>query len=297
MGTTRVDSVERGSETKAALFMVVSALSFSIMQMAVKYTAKTVPVFEQVFFRNFVMLLISLVSLKIGHKPVYRDRKNLGILFLRGFFGMLGVVLYFYATKHLPSADAAILQKSSPFFVAIFSFFILGERLTKSEILAFLIAFAGAIFVTKPQWGKINLPSLAGLCSAIFAALAYVMIAALKGKEDSFTIMFAFSFVTTVCMLPFLLMHFYMPTFQEILGLCMIAITGAAGQYFLTRSYMSAAPGIVSIYNYTNVVFSALLGYFIFNDRIDAMSAIGITLIFSAAYYVYRVKMKVIAKH
>ncbi|MDO5716927.1 MAG: DMT family transporter [Tissierellia bacterium] len=278
------------NDRKAALYMMLSAFSFSFMQMAVKFTSQSVPVYEQVFVRNLIMLVIATVSLKMAGKPLYRDKKNFKGLFFRGFFGMIGVLLYFYATKHLPSADAAILQKSSPFFVAIFSVLFLKERITKLEVLAFVIAFAGTIFVTKPSLSHLSLPSLAGLFSAIFAALAYVIISTLKGKEDNFTIMLSFSVITTVFMLPLVIFQFYLPSFVEILGLLAIGTAGAFGQYFLTKSYTMAQPGIVSIYNYTNVIFSAVLGYIFFRDTIDTMSFIGIVLIFGAAYLVYKSK-------
>lgn len=271
--------------------MCLSALSFSLMQMAVKFTSANVPVYEQVFFRNFIMLIISVIALKIQKKPFLRDKSNLLKLFNRGFFGMLGVVLYFYATKYLPSADAAILQKSSPFFVAIFAFFLMKERLTKVEIVAFIIAFAGTIIVTKPGIQGINLPSLSGLLSAMFAAVAYVIIAMLKNKEDSFTIMLSFSLVTSIFMLPFVIKNPYLPNYIEWMGLIAIGIFGALGQYFITLSYSMANAGKVSIFNYTSVIFSAILGYIFFGDTIDYISLIGIIFVFFAAYLVYNEKM------
>lgn len=277
---------------RAALYMIISALSFAFMQIAVKFTAASIPVLELVFMRNLFLIFTSIISIKKHKAPVVRDKKNIPLLFARGFFGMLGVVLYFIATKYLPSAEASILQKSSPFFVAIFAALFLKDKMTKIDVASMVIAFIGVIFVTKPTGVDVNIYSLFALLSAIFAAAAYVCISALKGKESSETIMFSFGIVTVVCILPFMLRDFVVPNLTEALGLIAIGIGGALGQYFLTLSYMMAPAGRVSIYNYSSVVFAAILGYFAFGDTIDIYSAVGILIIFIAAYLPFREKNK-----
>lgn len=272
---------------KASLLMILSAFFFSIMQIAVKFTASTVPVSELVFMRNFVMLLAAgFVAIK-NKKPLYKDKKNLPLILGRGIFGMFGVYLYFIGTKYLPSAEASVLQKSSPFFVFIFSYFAMKEPITRLDMIALIIAFAGVLFITKPSASGFNKYAVLALLSGVFAAAAYTCIGMLKGKEESHTIMLSFAIVTCLCMLPLMIRDFKVPNTKEILGLIVIGICGMLGQYFLTYAYMYAPAGRVSIFNYTSVLFTSIIGYFAFGDIIDLYSGIGIILIFIGAYIAY----------
>lgn len=278
---------------KASIFMLLSAFSFSIMQIAVKYTAQTIPVAELVFMRNFVMLLVAGAITIKNKKPLYKDKKNLPLILGRGIFGMLGVFLYFQATKYLPSAEASVLQKSSPFFVAIFAYITMKEPMSKADIISMIVAFTGVLFVTKPSASGFNNYAIIALLSGVFAAMAYTCIGMLKGREESHTIMLSFAIVTCICMIPLMIGDFKVPNLKEIIGLAIVGICGMLGQWFLTFAYMMAPAGKVSIFNYTTVIFTSILGYFIFGDKIDLFSGIGILLIFIGAYVAYVGKNKV----
>lgn len=276
---------------KASILMLLSAFSFAIMQMAVKYSAQTVPVVELVVMRNLILVFTSVISLKKQGKPFVRDKKNIPKLFLRGFFGMLGVLLYFIATKYLPTAEAAILQKSSPFFVVVFAAILLKEKVTKIDVISLLLAFVGVAIITKPT-GDFNIYSIVAFLSALFAAMAYVIIGMLKGKEEGETVMLAFGLVTVVLLAPFMVKGFKVPNAKEALGMLMVGIGGACGQYFLTKSYLMAPASKVSIYNYSSVVFSSIFGYFLFGDKIDFATGIGMVLVFVAALISFKSTQK-----
>nr|WP_075574024.1 DMT family transporter [Ezakiella massiliensis] len=276
---------------KASILMLLSAFSFAIMQMAVKYSAQTVPVVELVVMRNLFLVFTSIISLKKQGKPYVRDKKNIPKLFLRGFFGMLGVLLYFIATKYLPTAEAAILQKSSPFFVVVFAAILLKEKVTKIDVISLILAFVGVAIITKPT-GDFNIYSIVAFLSALFAAMAYVIIGMLKGKEEGETVMLAFGLVTVVILAPFMIKGFKVPNAKEALGMIMVGIGGACGQYFLTKSYLMAPASKVSIYNYSSVVFSSIFGYFLFGDKIDFATGIGMVLVFVAALISFKSTQK-----
>lgn len=277
---------------KASLLMLLSAFSFSIMQIAVKYTSKTIPVPELVFIRNFAMLLFAGYIAYKNRIPLISDKKNIPLVLGRGIFGMFGVLLYFYGTKYLPSAEASVLQKSSPFFVAIFAYITMKEPMSKADILSMIIAFIGVVIVTKPSPSSFNVYGILALLSGIFAAMAYTCIGMLKGKESNTTIMLSFAIVTCVCMIPPMFFQFKLPNLEEAIGLAIIAITGMLGQWFLTIAYTNAPAGKVSIFNYTTVIFTSIMGYILFGDIIDKSSGIGIILIFIGAIIAYISKNK-----
>ena len=274
-------------KTKGILCMIASALAFSLMQIAVKLTSENVSIFLQVVFRNFLLAAFSIVMLKKNKKKLIPVKEHRVALFFRGFLGLFGVVLYFYATKNLATANAAILQKSSPFFVMIFAAIFLNEKLKKVHILSLVVAFLGAYFVTNPSGGYNIIPALAGIFSAVFAAGAYTIIGKLGKSENPYRIMLAFGAVTCICLVVPLIMTYQRPLPIDWLWLVLIGAFGGLGQYLLTIAYLYAPAGEVSIYNYTSVIFSAVLGFIIFKDKIEPIEFLGIFLILLSALILF----------
>lgn len=273
---------------KALLLMLLSTASMSLMQLVVKLSGGVFPLWEQVFVRNFVTLIIGFLMAQKGGMPLFGHRENRGVLMLRAVLGFIGVAGYFYATSRIDLADASLLHRSSPFFVIIFSVIFLAKPLLQSELIGLILAFIGAILVINPTFANINLgPSLIGLISAAGAGGAYVAIAALKGKEKNGTILFFFSLVSCVLSAVFGFRTFVLPHGQQWLMLAGIGMFAAIGQLTLTQAYKMANPGEVSVINYFGIVFSAILGLVFFGEVPGGRSIIGILCVFAAALLIY----------
>lgn len=271
--------------------MLLSTLSFSVMQLIVKLSSGTIPVMEQVFARNLITLFIALSMIIKTKVPAFGRKENQPALLGRAVLGYIGVVGYFYATTHMNVADASLLHRSSPFFTIIFAAIFLKERLKRIHIIALLIAFTGALLVINPSFNleKIT-PALMGIMSAIVSGAAYVLISFLKGKESNATIIFVFSIVSCILSLIFGVTSFAVPTAMDLLMLLGIGLTAGYGQITLTQAYSMTAPGEVSIINYVGIVFSAILGLVFLNEAVSVRSLVGMILIFAAALLLYFIK-------
>lgn len=267
---------------KAIIYMILSTLSFSIMQLIVKISASTIPVMQQVFARNAVILIITIVAIIKLKENIIPNKKVIIPLLLRSIFGYLGVISFFYATKTMNLADASLIQKTSPFWTTFLGFLILKEKVLKIQWIAIIIAIIGSIFVIKPELNSNFFQISVALGSAIFAALAYTMIGHLKGKVSGSIIIFYFSLLSTVFS-SFFIMTFKIPNIYELIMLILIGIFAGFGQFFLTKSYTQAPISTVSIYSEFGIVFSYLFGLFILNEIIDLYSIIGILLVIIAS--------------
>lgn len=168
---------------RAVLYMLISALSFAFMGAAVK-GAGDLSVFQKVFFRNLVMVLIIAWTMRSGGAAAYLGaRENRKYLLFRSLLGLGGVVCYFYTLSNLNLADATMLNKLSPFFVTLFAALFLGERLSRLQIPALVLAFSGALLIIKPRFDFSVLPALAGAASVLLAGGAYTVIRFLKGRK------------------------------------------------------------------------------------------------------------------
>ena len=274
-----------------ALLIIFSALSFSVMEIAVKISGSRIPVMEQVFARNFITLFISGFVMIKNREKFFPDKNNIVSIVCRSASGYLGIIAYFYAANNMILADASVLQKTSPFWSSLFAFILIKEKIIKVQWIGLIIAAIGSIFVIKPAMNSNVFPALVALSSAMFAGISYAIIGSLKGKESNSLIIFYFSLFSCLLSL-FFIKSFVMPNIFELLMLMLIGIFAGFGQFFLTIAYKKAPVSAVSIFNYTGVIFSYLFSVFLFNEIADIYSVIGMIIIIFAAGLVYYYKRK-----
>lgn len=275
-------------KNKGIMFIVISALCFAVMNLFVKLSGD-LPAIQKSFFRNFIAAFIALAILKKSGVGFHIEKKNVPLLLLRAILGTIGIIANFYAIDHLLLSDASIIQKLAPFFVIIFSFLLLKEKVSKQQILSIIIAFIGMLFVVKPSFANSELfASLIAMIGAMSAGMAYTLVRMLsqrgvKGPQ----IVFYFSLFSCLSVIPYLIFNFQPMTFQQIAYLLLAGIAAAGGQFAVTSAYSHSAGRDISIYDYSQVIFAALLGFIAFGQIPDYLSIIGYFVIFMVTFYMY----------
>ena len=269
--------------TKGIICIILSAFCFALMSCCVRL-AGDLPSIQKSFFRNLVAALFALIFLmkdiRAG-KDVSINRRQLPFLLLRSIFGTIGILCNFYAVDHLVLSDASMLNKMSPFFAILCSYFVLKETITPIQGGAVLFAFIGALFIIKPTLSNMDLfPSMIGLLGGLGAGTAYTMVRRLgqTGINKTVIVLFFSSFSCLVT-LPFLIFDYHPMSGLQIAALIGAGLAAAGGQFSVTNAYCFAPAREISVYDYTQVIFSALLGFFLFGQVPDLLSLVGYVLI------------------
>mgnify|MGYP003232450016 CR=1 FL=1 len=261
------------SRYKGIFFITLSALSFAFMNAFVRLSGD-LPSVQKSFFRNLVAFFIALIMIIRSKDGFKIEKGNLKYMILRATFGTVGILCNFYAVDHLVLSDASMLNKMSPFFVIIFSFLLLKEKMSLAQALAVAGAFIGSLFVIKPTFTNMALvPSLIGLCGGICAGIAYAMVRILgqRGQKGSSVVIF-FSGFSCVVTLPYLLLDFH-----PMSGLQILTLLG----------YYHAPAKEISIYDYSQIIFSTILGFFLFGQVPDRYSVLGYVIICAMALWMF----------
>ncbi len=249
------------------------------------HLAGDLPTFEKAFFRNIVAMFMAAGMLLKSHESFLPTKGCLPQLFGRAVFGTIGLLCNFYAVDHLMVADASMLNKMSPFFAIVFSYFLLKERLSLVQISAVVAAFGGSLLIIKPSLANLDLlPSIVGLIGGMGAGLAYTLVRVLGGKgERGAYIVFFFSAFSVIVVTPVMLLTWQPMTTQQLL--CLLAAGGfaAGGQLGITKAYCYAPAREISVYDYTQIIFAALLAWFLFDQVPDCYSILGYVIICSVA--------------
>lgn len=270
-------------KSKGILFIIIAAFGFSGMSLFVKLSGE-LPAFQKAFFRNFVALLfISFVILK-NKEGFIPDKKNIPDILLRSVFGTAGLVCNFYAIGYLNLSDANMLNKLSPFFSILFSFIILKEKPNFVQLLGVAAAFAGSVLIIKPDFDNpAAIPAIVGLIGGMGAGIAYTFVRRLGfKKENGNRIIFWFSLFSCAVCFPLMIISFKPMSVLQTVNLIFAGIFACIGQLGITRAYMYAPAKEISVYDYTQVIFAAVLGYFVFGDLPDILSVSGYLMIIGA---------------
>ena len=265
------------------IYIVIAAFFFALMSLFVKLSGD-LPTFQKSFFRNLVAVFFALIVLLKQRPEIKIDKGDLTGLILRSTFGTIGILCNFYAVDHLLLADATILNKLSPFFAVIMGALILKEKIKPFQIVTITLALCGALFVIKPGSGIIATPALIGLLGGLSAATAYTMVRWLgkRGVSGPFVVFF-FSGFSCLVLAPFTFMNFVSMSSSQLIYLILAGTSAAIAQFAITNAYFFAPAREISVFDYSQIIFSALLGFFIFNQVPDNLSWIGYAIILSSA--------------
>ena len=265
------------------LYILGAALCVALLNRFVR-TAGELPVMQKVFFRNLVATFVAFFML-LSQKEKFRIKKGcFKYLFARASIGFLGVILNFYAIDRLNISDASILNKLSPFFAILFSALLLKEKPTKTDLLFVLLTFGGAMFVIKPTFGWEVVPALAGFASGMCAGFAYTYVRILgkHGERGDMTIFF-FSAFSTLCSLPFVIAFYEPMSAWQWCSILLAGVSATGGQFFITAAYRKAPAKELAVFDYSQVLFAALLGFFFLDQIPDWLSVIGYIVIIGTA--------------
>lgn len=267
------------------LFILGAALSFAFMNLFVNLAGE-LPVMQKVFFRNLVSAgVVFVLLLFTKEKFRIKSKECLLWLFLRAAVGFIGVILNFYAIDAIGSiSDASILNKLSPFFAILFSVFLLKEKPRAYEVAFVVLAFAGAMFVVKPTFTMQSLPAVSGFLSGACAGFAYtcVRILGVKGERGMMTVFF-FSAFSTLVALPFFIAFYEPMTPFQWFSLIMAGVSATGGQFCITAAYRFAPAKEIAVFDYSQVLFAAVLGFFFLDQVPDVLSIVGYVVIIGAA--------------
>ena len=283
--TGAVTNLRRG-----ALLAVSGAAAFAMVSACVKLVGSDLPNPVVVLFRNLFALAVLLPWLaKRGPAAVSMRTARPGMHLLRAATGLGAMYCFFYAISQMQLASAVLLNYSQPLFLPFIAWIWLGERPAARIFPAVIIGFLGVLLILKPGlgWqGQAGWAGLAGLAAGILAATSMAAIRRMSDTEPTVRIVMYFSVLgTLVSALPAIAV-WQTPTPAQWWALFGAGSIATAGQLLLTRAYSLAPAAHIGALIYTTVLFAALIGWIVWQETPDLLSAIGAAAVICAALIV-----------
>lgn len=273
--------------------MLLGALISALNGVLAKVLSEDMSALEIVFFRNLMGVVLILYALK--HTPVKLYGGKIYLLFSRGFFGFIAMILFFYTITTIPLGEAITLNKTSPLFVTVLAYYLLKEELDKRTLFALIIGFIGIVLITKPFEMQLSYEHLLGILGGFFAAAAYTTIKKIKDIYDSRIIVLSFVGVGTLMpallfvsgkffeapqAISFLFPEFILPTSLNIwILLSLMAVISTLSQWLLTKAYSTSNLSVIGVISYTNIPFAIGFGFLLGDKFPDMLTFLGIIFI------------------
>jgi len=264
-------------------YLVFASFFFSLMTLCVKKIDNRIPIYELVFFRSFLSLLITLFVIKL--KNINPLGKNRPLLILRGFLGTIALICIFYAIKNMPLSISTVIQYTYPIFVSILAGIFIKEKITKSIFFSLIIGWMGILVILNPTQLSIirveidNISVLIAFLGSIFTALAYVTVRKLAFTENVYVIIEYFPLISLITLLPIVLFNWVTPDWNELIWIIGIGLFTQLGQTFLTIGLKNLPASEVSTINYLQVLFGSIWGILFFNEMINLNFLLGASLV------------------
>ena len=268
---------EKEAPQAAIAWMVLAGLCFSATGVFVKLSGGHVIVWTVIFGRSAVIAVMTFILSKIQKVSLsFKDPKWLISRCITGFSAM---ACYFYAIPLIPLTTAVVLQWTSPLFVALFSGYLIKEKVSPFLFICIGIAFTGTVLIISPSFEAVETNALYALASGILSALAYLSIRELRSTASSESVVFWFAIFCVMVSLPLSAKELTTLSSYEIQVLVAVGITAGVGQIGMTRAFHAAKAAYIGAFSYSTVVVSWIYGLFIFDEVLSSWDMVGTLLI------------------
>lgn len=267
-----------------ALFAVAAAMA--------KIASVEYHVLQILFFRQLLVLLSCLPSIaKSFPGSLKTEHPGLHVIRLSGAF--VGLSCGLWAVTLLPLTTATTLGFAQVLFVALLALVFLKERVGAHRIGAVIVGFVGVVIVMRPgAEGVFNFSALVPLAAAIGGAVAMTSVRKLSQTESTATLLvYQAVFVGVLAGIP-LLWLWQMPDLKGLLVLLSMGVLATVGQWVGVKGLRMGEASVIGNMQYMQLIYAAILGYFLFDEIPDGYTLFGGAVIISAALYiVYRERL------
>lgn len=291
-----VGVLPREDKTAAGIgIMVLAVALFTCIDTSAKWLLIAgLPALQVVFARYAGHLLVSLI--------VYLPQEGLSAIrsqspgkqFLRSVFLLGSTILNFIALSYLPITITTTIQFTMPIVVTLLAIPMLGETVGIRRIIAVCVGFSGVLVVTQPWSAAWHPAMLLSVASVVVASLYFVMTRMLAGIESNATQQLWSSAVSTTILLPFVIKGWvWPPDIQAWMVFMAIGFFGATGHIAATTAHRWADASLLSPMFYTQIVFAAFAGIFIFGTWPTVYTLGGGAIIIGSGLYIWARERKV----
>ncbi|MBX7066929.1 MAG: DMT family transporter [Parachlamydiales bacterium] len=257
--------------------VVLSMFFFSLLYAFFKACTPFLSNTQIIFIQSvFSWLLLSPILVRKG--PKYLKTHHFWRISLRTVFGLLSMVCITVALKTAALAEVVLLNNTAPLFVPVLIWGLYREKISAYLGLSLLIGFVGVFILLGPSFGTLQPGMIYGVLSGLLSACLLIVTRQIAG-EHFMRILFYYYLLWWILTGPFAASTWEAVPTNAWMMLFGAAIVSIAAQFTFTAALRYASSQEVAPFIYTNVIFSALIGWVVWDEVISPVSMIGMGLV------------------
>ena len=278
------------------IFMMLGQLSFSINDTLVKEividSSNNMSVINVIFLRGLITTLLIFIFL------IFYEKKNILTILKfkkyhqRGIYEVLTAIFFFTGLILLPVAEVYTLLMTNPFFVTIFAFLFLKEKVGVRRWGAVAIGFIGVIFVVNPQNVSFNVLYIFPIIAAIFLTIRDIATKGIATKTNSFEIIFITSILMTLFSGIGSLFFEFTFKIEYLPNLLISSILITIAYIFSVLTIFYAPLSLTASARYSVIVFGMIFGYLVLNEIPSTNMIVGAIIISLSGLFVIKRQKK-----
>ena len=296
----------RNNNPKGILFILTGMALFSVQDSLIKYIFEDTALYELYFGRTLTALILLALYLKITSQKLVMKTYYPLLTTVRVICFFFGFSFFYISLTYMSLAMANALFFSSPFFISILAIVFLGEKVGIRRWLAIIVGFIGVYIVLNPNFENFDYTKLAPVACALFYAISMTITKITSDKDSVYSQMFHLYIGAIGISIIFFIFTgkgqfntFSDPTLQFILRewftnptyswpfIIIMGLVASLSFYFVFSAYSIASPSVVSLFEYSLILWAIIIGYLLFNDIPTVRTFIGVALIIGAGVYIY----------
>lgn len=259
--------------------MALSIASFLTMSVAGRATTAELNVFQVLELRSVIGLFILLPLVMIsGGFAAMRTKRPLAHI-ARNVVHFVGQAAWLYALTLIPLAVLISIEFTTPIWTAILAVGFLGERLSRPGLAAIVLGLIGVVIIVRPGIGSVDPGHIVVLGAAVCFSISVVLVKSLTRTDSVVSIIFWMLVIQSVLGLIPALYEWRNPPLELWPWILLIAFTGMSSHFCMARALAYADATVISPMDFLRVPLSALIGWLLYQEQIDAFTAGGALLI------------------
>ena len=304
--------MDTNQNTKGIFFIMTGMAFFSIQDSLIKYIYEDVALFELYFGRTLIQSIILLSFVLLTKKTIILKTHYPVLTLIRVVCFFFGFSFFYISLTFMTLAMTSALFFSCPFFMSMFAKFFLKEKIGIRRWSAIFVGFIGVLIVLNPSLEEFNFFKLAPVACALCYATSMTITKYTSSKDSIYTQMtWLYIFAIFASIIIFLVSgdgkfnNFSDSTMQFIFRewftnpaeawpyVLVMGIVASISFFCVFSAYSIASPSIVSLFEYSYIVWAILAGYILFETVPVPRTFIGAAIIIGAGFYIYyREKIK-----
>lgn len=274
---------------RGALWMLASAVGFTVMTTLIKFLGDDYPAALQTFYRQLAGVLVLLPLIARDWRGAFRTTRP-GIVIFRSSAGVLALIMSFYAYQKLPLADANALSFTRTLWLVPLAGLVLREPIGPRRIAAALVGFVGVIIMLRPGAGGVEAwlgwPQLCALGAALLFALTITGMKVMTRDHTPFVLLVYAAVLGLVFSIPPALFVWRWPTLPDLGLLAAMGVIGTLTQGAYIKGMEAGEAAVMAPIDYTRLVFAVIVGLLLFHEVPRMATIVGAVIVVCSTLFI-----------